>query len=452
MKALLLSILCAGLIAAGAEAATSQPTVPYNANGPYNETPMIIHAGELLAVPGKSPAKEMSIIIVEGSIMAVRKGFVTPADAGIVDAKVVDLHGSFVLPGLIDSHVHITTTAGKGYVLRKVTMSDADRAIWGAYNAKVTLDLGFTTVRDTAAFRGNSFEAIFALRDGIRMGKVPGPRILAAGQGIGATGTHADFNGFRHEILDLFKSRAMCSGPYQCREAVRYQVKRGADFIKMASTGGFSRESRGGYGLLSFDDEIEAIVDTAHRMGRKVTAHARSAEGINAALRAGVDSIEHGEGLDDESIRLFKKTGAYLVQTLMLTEGFNLGIERDPYRPAELKARLEQGGARLKVAARKAYAAGVKIAFGTDSASILLHGNNAGEFRLLIDIGMTPMEAIVAATVNAADNLGLADVIGTIEKGKAADIIAVVQSPLEDVTRLEQVHFVMRNGVVYKQP
>ena len=429
---------------------TSLPTVPHNNNGPYNTNPVILHAGNLLAVPGNPLQRKMSIIIVEGSIAAVRNGFVSPADAGFKNADIIDLKNSFILPGLIDCHVHITTTAGTGYVLRKLTMSDADRAIWGAYNAKVTLDRGFTTVRDTAAFRADSFDAIFALRNGIRMGKVPGPRILAAGQGIGATGTHADFNGFRYEILDLFKSRAMCSGPYDCREAVRYQIKRGADFIKMASTGGASRASQGGDGVLMYEDELEAIVATAHKMNRKVTAHATSAEGVNAALRAGVDSIEHGAGLDDESIRLFKATGAYLVPTLMLSEAFNLGVEWDPYRPDDIEERIIHMGERLKSAAREAHAAGVKIAFGTDSASLLLHGNNAGEFRLLSEIGMSPMEAIVAATVNAADNLGLAEVIGTIEKGKAADIIAVERSPLDDLTSLEQVHFVMRNGIVNK--
>ena len=449
MKSLFTTLLCVGFIATAA--ARSLPTVAHNDGGPYNTAPVILHTGVLLAVPGDAPEREMSVVVTEGSVTAVYKGYKTPVELGLADADVIDLKESFVLPGLIDSHVHITTTAGMGCILRRVDLSDADRAIWGAYNAKVTLDLGFTTVRDTAAFRGDSFDAVFALRDGIRMGKVPGPRILAAGQGIGATGTHADFNGFRHEVLELFKSRAMCSGPYECREAVRYQIKRGADFIKMASTGGPSRAARGGHGLLAFEDELEAIVVTAHKMDRKVTAHATSAAGINAALRAGADSIEHGSGLDDTSIRLFKKNGAYLVPTLMLSESFNLGVEFDPYRPPETQARIEKMGEGLKVAARKAHAAGVKIAFGTDSASLLLHGNNTGEFRLLMEIGMTPMEAIIAATVNAADNLGIADQVGTLEQGKAADLIAVPASPLEDITRLDHVHFVMRNGVVYKQ-
>jgi len=438
------------LAAAAAKAGTSEPTLPHNASGPYNTEPVVIHAGRLLAIPGEAPSSGSSIVVIEGVISAILPGFLAPEEAGVPGAGVVDLRDSFVLPGLIDCHVHITTTAGKGYVLRRVTMSDADRAIWGAYNARVTLEQGFTTVRDTAAFRGDSFEAIFALRDGIRVGKVPGPRILAAGQGIGATGTHADFNGFRHEILELFRSRAMCSGPFECREAVRYQVKRGADFIKMASTGGFSVRSQGRTTVLMFDDELEAIVDTAHRMGRKVTAHATSAAGINAALRAGVDSIEHGQGLDEESIRLFKETGAYLVPTLLLAEGFDLGVEHDPYRSGDLEARVRKLGKGLKDAAKRAHRAGVKIAFGTDSASIVLHGNNAGEFSLLTEIGMTPMEAIRAATVNAADNLGISEVAGSVEVGKAADIVAVSASPLQDIEALRQVHFVMRNGVVYK--
>ena len=409
---------------------------PLNAAGLYNETPIVLHAGTLLAVPGEALRGPSSIVVIDGRIAEIHDGFVSPDQAGVSGADTVDLTGNFVLPGLIDAHVHMTSSLDSESFMRNVTLSDADRAVWGAHNARATLLGGFTTVRDTAAFRGNSFNAVFALRDGIRAGKLPGPRMLVAGQGIGATGGHGDFLRFRYDILDMLASRAMCSGPYACREAVRYQIKRGADFIKIAATGGATSGQTGGTGQHLFDDELKAIVDTAHMFGRRVTAHATSAGGINAALRAGVDSIEHGSDLDEESLGLFIETGAYLQPTLMVTRGLSSYGEGGDEAP-------------LLVAARRAHNAGVKLSFGTDSA-ITPHGENAGEFELLVSVGLSPMEAIETATVNAAANLGLADQIGTLEEGKAADMIAVSGNPLGDISELRRVRFVMRNGVVYK--
>ncbi len=409
---------------------------PLNADGLYNETPVVLHAGTLLAVPGEAPRGPRSVVVIDGRIADIHDGMVSPDEAGVSGARTVNLADYFVLPGLIDGHVHTTSSLDNESFIRNVTLSDADRAVWGARNARATLLAGFTTVRDTAAFRGNSFNAVFALRDGIREGKLPGPRMLVAGQGIGATGGHGDFLRFRYDILDMLASRAMCSGAYECREAVRYQIKRGADFIKIAATGGATSGQTGGMGQHLFDDELKAIVDTAHMFGRRVTAHATSAGGINAALRAGVDSIEHGSDLDEESLELFLETGAYLQPTLMVTRGLSSYAEGGEEAP-------------LLVAARRAHNAGVKLSFGTDS-SITPHGANAGEFELLVSVGLSPMQAIETATVNAAANLGLADQIGTIETGKAADIIAVASSPLDDITELQRVRFVMRNGVIYR--
>ncbi len=422
--------------------------------GPYNETAVIIHAAELLAVPGEPPATQMSIVIEHGRVGDVREGYATASELGLADALVIDLTDRFVLPGLMDGHTHITSTPSPTFRLDRVVQSDAHRAIWGAYNAEVTLLAGFTSIRDTAGLRGNSFDHVFALRDGIKLGKVPGPRLLVAGQGIGSTASQGDFLGYRHDVMELLESRAMCSGPPACREAVRYQIKRGADFIKLAATGWATGPSEFGDQQHMFFDELEAAVQTAHLMGRRVTAHATGLDGVKAALRAGVDSVEHGRVLDDEAVQLFNESGTYLVPTLLVTKQFIADTDyvpgsANPIRTAEAQP-LAPVAEQWFRSARLAYEGGVKFAYGTDSA-ITPHGDNAQEFAMLVEgVGMSPMEAIVTATVNAAENFGLSDEVGTIETGKAADIIAVASSPLDDITELERVRFVMRNGVVYK--
>ena len=416
----------------------------------------VIHAGTLLSVPGKDPQDGQSIVVAHGRIVSVADGFISPAAAGYPDAATIDLTDRFVLPGLIDSHVHMTSTPSASFQLDRVVQSDAHRAIWGAANARATLLAGFTTVRDTAGYRGDSFASVFALRDGIRAGKIPGPRLLVAGQGVGSLASQGDFLGYRSEVMDLFRSRAMCSGPYACRDAVRYLIKRGADFIKMVPTGWATGGGGGGGDQQHmFADEMRAVVETAHKFGRKVTAHATGLDGVKAALRAGADAIEHGRVLDDEAIALFNETGAYLVPTLLVTTRFtDPGRGRVPgsARNASRDAAPPLGAvARTWIeSTRMAYQGGVRIAFGTDSA-ITPHGQNAREFALLVDrVGMSPMEAIVTATVNAADHVGLADEIGQLKPGMAADIIAVASNPLDDVTELERVTFVMRSGVVHK--
>ena len=412
---------------------------------------VVIHAGRLLAVPGTAVVERHSIIVAGRTIVEVRAGFVDPGDVGDDPGRVrvIDLSDKVVLPGLIDSHVHITSESGPGFKLRRVVSSGPDQAISAAMNARRTLMAGFTTVRDTAGFRGDDFEAVFAIRDGIARGKVAGPRLLVSGQGITPTAGHGDFMGYRPDIETLLAPKSICDSPAECRKTTRYMIKRGADFIKIAVTGGITSEIAAGLGQQMTDQEIKAVVETAHGLGRRVAAHAHGTNGINAALRAGVDSIEHGTFMDDESVKLFRRTGAYLVPTMLAHKASADRVANDPSLPEAVR-RKSQDRTDDKIAqVRRAYRAGVRMAFGTDAA-ISPHGTNAEEFALLAEAGVTPMDAIVMATVNAADLLGITDIAGSIEPGKAADIIAVDADPLADITVLEQVVFVMKDGFVHK--
>jgi imidazolonepropionase-like amidohydrolase len=412
---------------------------------------VVVHAGTLLAVPGQAPQTQQSIIIADGKIRQVVAGYVEPqSQIGEGDALIAsyDLKDKFVLPGMIDSHVHLTAELNPRGRLEAVEMSDPDRAILAAGYAHKTLMAGFTTVRDVGARGG---DAIFALRDGIEKGLVVGPRIYASGSTISVTGGHGDgTQGYRDDIAHMMMSSGVCDGAAECRKAVREQVRRGADHIKLTATGGVLSNTAAGLGQQFFNDELEAIMDTAHSMGRRVTAHAHGADGINSALRAGVDSIEHGTYLDNESIRLFKRKGAYLVPTILagvtVTEWAN-----DPngfLLPAQ-REKAKQVGPRMLEMTGKAHEAGVKIAFGTDSG-VSAHGENARELALLVEAGMTPMEALQSATLMAADNMGQGDHFGKITPGLAADIIAVDGDPLSDISVMMDIAFVMKDGVVYK--
>ncbi|MGE0182984.1 MAG: amidohydrolase family protein [Parvularculaceae bacterium] len=410
----------------------------------------VIHAGKLLATPGSPARAEQSIVIKDGKIESVIDGYAAAGDVGAEgdDVTMIDLKNRFVLPGLIDSHVHILGENNPRQRLQRVEESDADDAVAGAGFARKTLMAGFTTVRDVGAGSG---DAIFALRDGIARGDVDGPRIFASGATISVTGGHGDgTQGYRDDIAELLHSPAVCDGPADCRRAVRNQVRRGADHIKLTATGGVLSNTAAGLEQQFFDDEMKAIIDSAHAMGRKVTAHAHGVAGINAALRAGVDSIEHGTYLDDDSIKLFKKHGAYLVPTL-LAGATVVEWAEDPNSfllpPQRAKALLV--GPTMHDMAQKARKGGVKVAFGTDSG-VSKHGENAREFALMVAAGFSPMEAIKAATVNAADHLGQSGAIGAIAPGKYADIIATDGDPLANVDELLDVDFVMKGGAVYK--
>ena len=402
-----------------------------------------VEAGRLLADPSNGVVQRDKTLVIRGNqVVEVRDGFVGDASQG----KVVDLRQAFVLPGLIDSHVHLTGQQNPNSRLEEVTLSDADQAMVGARYARRTLMAGFTTVADLGA----SNQAIFALRNAVRNGDVPGPRIIAAGSSVSIHGGHGDINGYREDVMHLLSSESICSGPEDCMRAVRTQVRAGADIIKITATGGVLSNTAAGLNQQFSDDELSAIVGSAHRMGRQVTAHAHGVDGINAFLRAGGDSIEHGTYLDDQSIRLFKSNGAWLIPTLLAGD-FVARIASGPdnfFTPAQTAKALEAGPKMLDMA-RRAHEGGVRIAFGTDSG-VSAHGDNAQEFALLVRAGLSPLEAIQAATVGAAEHLRIANEAGKIAVGMPADIVAVSGDPLTDVTELERMKFVMKSGVVYR--
>lgn len=401
------------------------------------EQTTIIHAGTLLAVPGVAPKNNQSIIIKGNRISRVEDGFVEAND----NAVLIDLSDKFVLPGIMDMHVHLLGEIGPNSRTDALHVTTSMQALKGAMHAKRTLDAGFTTVRDL----GGKPEAIYALRDAINSGQVPGPRILAAGSSLAATGGHGDIDGVKAELLTLWTPETICDGPYDCRRATRYAIKYGADWIKITATGGVLSDTATGTDQQMTDDELKEIVDTAHGLGVKVAAHAHGTDGINSALRAGVDSIDHGSFLDRESIRLFKETGAYLVPTLSPSYKIPAQMEGNPFFTDAIKAKALAASAASKANFGSAYEAGVKIAFGTDSA-VTKHGDNADEFGMMVESGMTEMDAIKAATVTAAGLIEMSDTLGTVEAGKIADIIAVEESPLDDITVLENVSVVIRDG------
>lgn len=404
-----------------------------------------VYAGTLLSKPGSPPLRNQTVVISGDRIKAVQAGF-TAAKQG---DRVIDLKNRFVLPGLFDCHVHLLSYYSATQKLDTVTLSPQAIALRGAYHAKLDLMAGFTTVRDMAEANGSG-DAIFALREAIAKGWVAGPRVFAAGALVAPTGGHGQTYGYREDVTDQFVSKGRCDGAGECRKMVRLQIQRGANVIKLAATGGVLSEVGAGVGKQFYDDEIQSIVQTAHMLGRKVAAHAHGTDGINAALRAGVDSIEHGTFLNDESIRLFKEKGTYYVPTTMagITVAENAKLPGF-FAPAIAEKALAVGPHILE-ALRKAHKAGVKIAFGTDTG-VSMHGQNAREFELMIQAGMTPMEAIKAATISAADLLGVSKDLGTVEPGKFADLVATAGSPLDNVSELKQVRFVMKAGSVFKQ-
>ena len=406
----------------------------------------IIHAGTLLAVPGEAPKRHQSIVIREGRVESVRDGFLRPEALGVEGpVEVIDLRESFVMPGLMDLHTHITGELGPDSKIAVVTLTSVDHALNGVVHLGRTLGAGFTTIRNT----GGDPEVMFSLRRGVAAGKIAGPRIFAAGAGVANTGGHADSHGFLEEILELFKSSGICDGADDCRRAVRAQIKRGSDWIKITATGGVLSETAAGVGQQLFDDELVAIVSTARMMGRKVAAHAHGTDGINAALRAGVTTIEHGTYSDEESFRLFKQQGAYLVPTILAGVTVAEMARHSDFMPPPIRDKALSVGPRMLEMVRAAHEAGVTIAFGTDSG-VSRHGENAREFALLVEAGLTEMEAIVSATVTAAEVLGLAEELGTIAPGMRADVIATSGNPLEDIEAMMEVVFVMKDGSVFK--
>jgi imidazolonepropionase-like amidohydrolase len=415
---------------------------------PAPAAPTIIHAGELLETPGKPPLEHASLVIVDGKVKAVIAGFVEPQAVGLpAGAKVIDLSTMFVMPGFIDLHVHL---AGLGMNDRSLRKSDEYLTLVAAKNAETTLMAGFTTVRDL----GSNGYTVLALRDAIKDGVTPGPKILASGDPISPTDGHGDNHGYREEIMAALPSRGVCDGADDCRRAVRAAVKRGADVIKVMASGGTLDESDAPTGQQFTDDELKAIADTAHMLGRKVTAHAHGKGAIDACIRAGFDSIEHGMWADEETLRTMKAKGVWLIPTVWPID--YVGDTPEKVRNGPMKNLPEVSlnklialGSQPKKLVRQAHAIGVRIALGTD-AGVYPHGQNAHEFIEYVDAGMSPMQALVAGTSDAAEAGGVKGV-GKLEPGMAADVVALPASPLKDINAVLDVPFVMRDGVLFKE-
>jgi len=404
------------------------------------ETPaphrVIIHAGRVLDVKTGTVLTNQSIVVEGDKIVSVGA-----SAKAVTGAETIDLPNAMVLPGLIDVHTHLTFDP-KNLGYESVGISVPREALVGARNARVTLQAGFTTVRNVGA----SGYSDIALRDAIDAGDVPGPRILASGPALGITGGHCDNNLLAPEYH--YVELGVADGVDAVRHRVRENIKYGADVIKICATGGVMSKGDDPNASQYTREEMKAIVEEAHRLGRKVAAHAHGAEGVSWASEAGVDSIEHGHLMDDNSIATLKKNGTYIVPTLYLMDWNreNLGKRNAPdFIVRKMQSVSAVGQNNLK----KAFAAGVKVAFGTDAA-VYPHGLNAHEFAVYVRLGMTPLQAIQTSTINAADLLGWSSKVGTLETGKWADLIAVDGDPLKDVTTLEQVKFVMKGGDVVK--
>lgn len=421
------ALICAP-VSADAQAPSASPAAP---------KVTIVHAGTLLATPGERPRERQSVIITNDRITGIEDGFVSRPGA-----TVIDLSRSFVLPGLIDSHVHLQF-GSKNFNSDLVTMEDGAELLRGYSEAMKTLRAGFTTIRDMAGKPA----VIFSLRDAINRGVVQGPRIIAAGPAIEPTGGGI-IRGYRRDIAALLADSNLevaCDGVEDCTRITRKVIKDGADLVKIVVTGSILSPSSAQSQQMT-TPEVDAIVEAARGMGKKVSAHAHGLPGVNAAIEAGVQSIEHGSFADQSSIALMRKSGAYLVPTMTSLKVLRERVQ-DPSADPVVRANVLAAYDRIVQMVGLAYKAKVKIAFGTDS-NVGLSGTNAGEFRLLKQAGLSEVDMIRAATVVAAGLLGIEAEVGSLTPGKVADVIAVDGNPLEDITLLENVKFVMSRGAV----
>jgi imidazolonepropionase-like amidohydrolase len=399
---------------------------------------VVVKAGHLLDVKTGHYQDNVAIVIEKGIIKNVGPASSIRVPAG---AKVVDLSNATVLPGLTDAHTHLTfDTSDVG--LKGLVVSPEREALIGAANARITLLAGFTTVRNVGA----SAFADVALRDAINDGHVPGPRMLVSGPPLSITGGHADENLLPWE--DHKSADGVADGVEGVQKKVREDIKYGADVIKFMATGGVMSKGDNPQASQYTLEEMKMIVSEAHRLGRKVAAHAHGVQGIMWATEAGVDSIEHGTYINDEAIALMKQHGTYLVPTVYLTEWLPQNADRIGV-PPYIRAKMDVVLPLLRNNIQHAFASGVKVAFGTDAA-VYPHGLNAHEFETYVHLGMTPLQSIQTSTIGAPDLLGLADKIGSVETGKYGDLIAVTGDPLKDITELQRVKFVMKGGEVYK--
>src|SRR6266568_3528033 len=385
------------------------------------------------------------VVVTDGKIVAVGGNVTIPAGA-----ETIDLGDATLLPGFIDAHTHLTMTYSEDYAraaLDALRKPIPEMALDASVNARITLMAGFTTVRDV----GSAEYLDAGLRNAINRGVVPGPRMLVAVHAIGATGGHCDDTGWREGAVgkETGPEVGVVNGPDEARRAVRLAHKYGATVIKTCATGG----------VLSLADavdtpqltqaELDALVDEAHALRLKTAAHAHGAEGAKRAIRAGIDSIEHGSFLDDEALDMMKQKGTYYVPTLMAVQGLTEQIQKGVPIPPAIKVKAEDAIAHVHATFQRAIAKGVKIGLGTDAA-VYPHGRNAEEFHQMVDLGMKPIDALKAGTSSDADLLGLSSKIGTLETGKLADVVAVPGDPLQNIRQTEHVFFVMKEGVVYR--
>jgi imidazolonepropionase-like amidohydrolase len=431
---LLLALLSAGPAALAQERGQGQPrTVVVRASRMFDGR------GERVVAPGV-------VVVSGGRIVAAGPNAAVPAGA-----EVIDLGDATLLPGFMDAHTHLSFESSDDWKqdeLDSLKKSAAELALDASVYARRTLLAGFTTVRDL----GSGDYVDVGLRNAARGGKVPGPRMLVAVRGISATGGHCDpTNSYRPDVFDRDSGivAAVADGPDAVRSAVRLNIKDGADVIKVCATGG----------VLSMNDdvrspqltqaELDALVDEAHARGRKAAAHAHGAEGAKRAVRAGIDSVEHGSFLDEEALELMRQRGTFLVPTLMAGEGLREKMEKGSYFPPQVEAKARAALASRDQMFRRAVEKRVRIAFGTD-AGVFAHGRNAEEFRHMVRLGMTPAAALRSATSVVAELLGVADRLGTLEAGKLADLVAVPGDPTQDIRQTERVFFVMKEGAVVR--
>lgn len=404
----------------------------------------IVHAGRVVDVVAGRVLENMSILVTGDRITGLESGYLS-ADG----AEVVDLREHTVMPGFIDTHVHLDHELDPpGSYTDRFYLNPADYALRATVYAERTLLAGFTTVRDLGA---SSVEALFGLRDAIDKGYVDGPRIFAAGKSIATTGGHADpTNGLRFDLRgDPAPAEGVVNGPDDAVKAVRQRYKDGSDVIKLTVTGGVLSLAKSGSNPQFNDAELEAVMATARDYGFVVAVHAHGAEGMKRAIRAGVDSVEHGTFMDDEARRLMKRNGTWYVPTISAGKWVAELAEIDGKLPEVVRPKAASVGPQIQGTFAEAWKSGVKIAFGTD-AGVSPHGDNGREFTFMVEAGMPPMEAIRSATINAATLLRATDDLGTLEAGRFADIVAVKGDPLQDITLLENVDFVMKGGRVYR--
>lgn len=403
----------------------------------------LIHAGKLIDGRADTASAEKTLVVEGKTLVKIADGYLEPKDGD----EVIDLKDATVLPGLMDMHTHLTHEGSKNSYMERMQLNPGDYAIRSVVYAERTLLAGFTTVRDV----GDRYNLSVSLRDAINKGIVPGPRIFTSAKSLATTGGHADpSNGMREDLQgDPGPKEGVVNSTEDARKAVRQRYKDGADLIKLTATGGVLSLAKNSQNPQFTEDVLRAVVETANDYGFHVAAHAHGAEGMKRAIRAGVKTIEHGTYMDDETMQLMIEHGTYHVPTIMAGKWVEAKSKVDGYFPDVVRPKAAAVGPVIAGTFAKAYKAGVKIAFGTDSG-VSPHGRNAEEFVYMVEGGMPPMAAIQSATAVTAELLGIQDEVGTLEAGKTADVVATRGDPLEDISTLQSIAFVMKEGVVYK--